>query len=343
MGDQRKGGIAWTEQTWNPIRGCSRVSEGCRFCYAEEMAARFCGEGQPYEGLATRNPARWTGEVRLIAKHLADPVRWKRPRMIFVNSMSDLFHEKLSNEQIAAVYGMMVAAPWHVFQVLTKRPERRREWHRWLSEQDKDPREVLARAARQALVGASDADIEAFLNRGEWTWGPHRVWPAANIWEGVSVEDQRTADERIPILLDTPAALRWISAEPLLGLLSVDRWVRPRWGALTARNTRPLESECLDWVVVGGESGPHARVCEIVWIRSIMRECAEGAVPCFTKQLGYRAQDAVNGIAGRGLVVPADAADLVSTRLRCPAGKDWDEWPEDLRVRQWPEAARAHA
>ena len=121
MGDATS--ISWTDATWNPVRGCSRVSDGCRNCYAETVAARFSGPGQAYEGLAdrARKGSKWTGVVRMVPEHLADPMRWKRPRRIFVNSMSDLFHESLSNEQIAAVFGVMAAAPQHTFQVLTKR------------------------------------------------------------------------------------------------------------------------------------------------------------------------------------------------------------------------------
>ncbi len=128
MGDKSK--IEWTDATWNPIRGCSRVSEGCRNCYAERVAARFSGEGQPYQGLAvmTESGPRWTGEVRLIEEHLEDPLRWKKPRRIFVNSMSDLFHEKVKYEWIERIYEIMRAAHWHTFQVLTKRAERMRDF-----------------------------------------------------------------------------------------------------------------------------------------------------------------------------------------------------------------------
>lgn len=130
MADQRNGGIAWTDETWNAVRGCSVVSSACKFCYAARQAARFSGKGQPYEGLARMTDAgpRWTGEVRLVPEHLADPVRWKRPRRIFVNSMSDLFHEKLDDLDIARVFGAMALAQHHTFQILTKRPERMLRW-----------------------------------------------------------------------------------------------------------------------------------------------------------------------------------------------------------------------
>jgi protein gp37 len=239
MGDKSK--IEWTDATWNPVRGCSRVSPGCENCYAERMASRFCGSGQPYEGLvkvhvrrssvhvrrSSVDPRvkwsspRWTGEVRMVPEHLADPLRWKRPRRVFVNSMSDLFHERLKNEEIAAVFGVMAAAPRHTFQVLTKRAERMRDWFRWLESQIAPPekvgnwtrtghghRDVVHYYVRQLLTD------DAAIVSGEARTG---AWPLPNVWLGVSVENQQYADERIPLLLETPAAVRFVSAEPLLG------------------------------------------------------------------------------------------------------------------------------
>lgn len=259
-----KTGIEWTDATWNPVRGCSRVSPGCKHCYAERVAARFCGPGQPYEGLAFRKVTvdgygedhmepRWTGEVRLIPEHLADPLRWKRPRRIFVNSMSDLFHEKLSNEEIAAVFGVMAAAPQHTFQVLTKRPEGMREFFRWMEG-----------------WGYSDYRLDGYLADGG-------AWPLPNVWLGVSVENQHYADERIPILLDTPAAIRFVSAEPLLG--PVDLLYSAWNGAESLR-----EMAGIDWVIVGAESGPGARPMQEDWARSIRDQCAAAGVAFFLKQ-----------------------------------------------------------
>ena len=215
MADQRAGGIAWTDESWNPVRGCSRVSEGCRNCYAETMAARFSGVGQPYEGLAKMTPSgpRWTGEVRLVSEHLADPLRWKRPRRVFVNSMSDLFHEKLPDEVIAAVFGIMSAASEHTFQVLTKRAARMVEWFKW----------AASEAARRAHIDAAHfctkLAAEELRESGETKIRGIQAgrWPLPNVWIGVSVEDQATADERIPLLLQCPAAVRWVSYEPALG------------------------------------------------------------------------------------------------------------------------------
>lgn len=270
--------ISWTDMSWNPVRGCSRVSEGCRNCYAERVAARFSGPGQPYEGLARRGSQtmigksrdRWTGVVRLIPEHLADPLRWRKPRRIFVNSMSDLFHESLTNEQIAAVFGVMAAAPQHTFQCLTKREKRMREWFELMHG---DP---LVR------MTASLGEYMA-VPRGVAYREPHdqaQRWPLPNVWLGVSVENQEAADERIPELLRVPAAVRFLSCEPLIGAVDVVDVVGRWWldneiDAIEAR---------LDWVISGCESGPGARECKVEWLRSLRDQCAAAGVPYFLKQ-----------------------------------------------------------
>lgn len=300
-------GISWTNATWNPIRGCSRVSEGCRHCYAERVAARFSGPGQPYEGLAEMRKAfvqsgpgsdvmvptpsrpRWTGEVRFVAEHLADPLRWRKPRRIFVNSMSDLFHERLTNEQIAAVFGVMAAAWWHTHQVLTKRAGRARKWFAWL--------DSVAGCAAAKLAYVLEAAAAVFGNHGiaipRGTPPPDRqaVWPLANVWLGVSVENQDAADDRIPHLLATPAAVRFLSCEPLLGpvdLRCVQHHREFEVDALTGDHgvTRPLAGRgpSVDWVIAGCESGPGARPCSVDWLRSLRDQCAAVGVPFFCKQ-----------------------------------------------------------
>lgn len=203
--------IEWTDATWNPITGCTRVSEGCRNCYAEVMAARFSGPGQWGEGLAriVRHPNgktidhRWTGKLRFNDRALDLPLRWRKPRRIFVNSTSDLFHEDVPDEWIDKVFAVMALSPQHTFQVLTKRPERMREYIH----------------PRPSARGPCVQDrIEAIY------YANHQypsAWPLPNVWIGTSIEDQATADARIPHLLDTPAAVRFVSAEPLLGPLDL--------------------------------------------------------------------------------------------------------------------------
>lgn len=273
-----KSRIAWTEATWNPIRGCSKISNGCVNCYAETMAARFCGEGQPYSGFITDR--QWNGKVCMVPEHLDDPLRWRRPRRVFVNSMSDLFHESLSFEDIAAIFGIMGASPHHTFQVLTKRSARMVEWFRWIKEQKTG---LITLPTSPQLIAASAAHEVTGLH---WTVPSPRLWPLPNVWLGVTVEDQAAADERIPHLLQTPAAVRWISMEPLLG--PVDLMVLPRpfpfhcspygWPEWLSRK--------LHWVVVGGESGPRARPMHPNHVRSLRDQCAAANVPFFFKQWG---------------------------------------------------------
>jgi len=218
--------IEWTEMTWNPVRGCTRVSEGCRHCYAERIASRFNGEGQAYEGLAMITTAgpRWTNQVRMLPELLDQPRRWRQPRVIFVNSMSDLFHPDVTLEFIQQVFAVMEECPQHTFQVLTKRSERVRE---------------LA---------------------------PHLPWPA-NVWMGVSVEDERVV-QRVRDIREVPAEVRFLSVEPLIGPLE----------------DLPLEG--IHWVIVGGESGPGARPMQEEWVLSIQEQCRRAEVAFFFKQWG---------------------------------------------------------
>ncbi|MCY1047580.1 phage Gp37/Gp68 family protein [Corallococcus sp. bb12-1] len=288
MGDTS---IEWTDVVWNPTRGCSRVSPGCGGgtsgnrkggCYAERMAIRLAGPGQPYENLVKSTPAgpRWTGKVVLDAEKLAEPLRWRKPRRVFVNSMSDLFHESLQVKDIARVFAAMALARRHTFQVLTKRAA------------------VMART-----VGSEDfkglvlsiASMEATRRGLELEPGELR-WPLPNVWLGVSVEDQQRADERIPELLRTPAAVRWLSCEPLLGPLELSQYLKPtlhtnRGEQLQHPDPRiPHEGGRwawgIAWVVGGGESGPGARPMHPVWARRLRDQCVAAGTCFFFKQWG---------------------------------------------------------
>lgn len=282
--------IEWTDATWNPVRGCLRVSEGCRNCYAEIVAARLSGPGQPYEGFANRdNPkSKWTGKVALIESALTLPLNWKKPKRIFVNSMSDLFHESLPDEAIDKVFAVMALAPQHTFQILTKRPERM----------------MAYLSALRTLSGVADA-VQP-MRKDNRAVGPlphldggERWWPLSNVWLGVSVEDQAAADSRIPHLLATPAAVRFLSCEPLLGPLHLRnflvrgddclRHVDPMAAALLAmgeENGSAWVRQAIDWVIVGGESGRHVRPMHPDWARSLRDQCAAAGVPLFFKQWG---------------------------------------------------------
>lgn len=313
--------IEWATDSWNPVRGCSIVSPGCTNCYAMKQAHRFSGKGRAYEGLTklTRGGPVWTGKVRTVPELLDQPLRWKKPRRIFVNSMSDLFHEDVPDEFIAALWWTMTAAHWHTFQILTKRAKRMQRWV----------------AAHGGQSGWHASCFEKLTGKAAPGWRLQDPRSSAHIWLGVSVEDQARADERIPVLLQTPAAVRWISAEPLLGPVSL-RWLAAWDGkALKPRGHGTVTDHLdgarrLDWVVVGGESGPGARPFNIQWARSIVSQCKEAGMPVFVKQLGAKPEcndpDPDSGEPPYwGLI-----------ELRDRKGGDPSEWPADLRVREYP-------
>ncbi len=293
--------IEWTDETWNPLRGCSRVSEGCRNCYAETVANRFSGKGHPYEGLIAKG-GQWNGAIKLVPEKLLEPWRWVKPRMIFVNSMSDLFHPAVPFDYIAAVFFIMSVTTRHTYQVLTKRPERMLEFFRWA--EANDPYECdgiddgIEWAARRIPAIEELAWESATAKRGGYdNCGP--AFPYENVWLGVSVEDQATANERIPLLLQTPAAVRWISAEPLLGPIDLadlqnpdcqfgegQPWLNAIAGFVYDSLGDTCGSPGLDWVVVGGESGAGARPMDPSWVRSLQSQCAGTRTPFFFKQWG---------------------------------------------------------
>lgn len=330
-------GIQWTDETWNPIRGCSRVSEGCRHCYAEVVAARFSGPGQAYEGLARRTSkgeARWTGKIMFVEKHLLDPLRWKEPRRIFVNSMSDLFHEAVTDDELAAIFGVMAMAHQHTFQILTKRPERMRATMGQLT---------LSESIAGLGLLCQDRGIALDYDRLNRHLRAHdHRWPLPNVWLGVSVENQAAADERIPILLDTPAAVRFLSCEPLLGPVKLSQSWKDYLAGWDARDqhhhncdgytcdagcpvAEQFQTEKIDWVIVGGESGAKARSCDVRWIRDIVDQCRSAGTAVFVKQLGKLPFEKTDGV----LTWP-------ELELRDSHGGDPAEWPEDLRVREFP-------
>lgn len=530
MGDKSK--IEWTATrdqdgnvvsdgaTWNPIRGCTRVSEGCGSargggCYAERIAARFSGPGMPFEGFAVNTPAgpRWTGKVALIPEKLGDPLRWRKPRFVFANSMSDLFHEGLTNEEIAAVFGVMAACPQHHFQVLTKRPERMLEWFRqpciaekvdmfrhvamagrieeyftperiesvagwpgyWitskgrvLSDHKGERRElkpmpgeqgharvmlyrgegetsrplihhlvlsafdgprrddaqgchITGDATNNALwnlrwgsqsenwidrkrhgnrrsysklckeqvaslrqlasegmnaaelgrrFGISDTQARNIITEKQWAPEYGFEWPLPSVWLGVSCEDQATADERIPLLLRCPAAVRWVSAEPLLGPIDLARYLPrveliyagkevryrvpvnddivtrqlPKMRAQNPDNlytTRPERegdsmmhpAPFLDWVVAGGESGPGARPCHPHWARSIRDQCVAAEVKFFWKQWGSWAPNCLCGGPKGCPETPRPKPGKMGVMFHCGKGKAGRE----LDDRTWDE------
>lgn len=335
-------GIAWTDATWNPIRGCSRVSAGCENCYAETFAARFAGEGQPYNGLlrldANGKPkAQWNGVIKVVDKHLEDPLRWQSSKRIFVNSMSDLFHENVPFETVARIFGIMALAPRHTFQVLTKRVERVVEFSGW-----------LRRRCASSGVSVTD-DLTKFAAATRETLGVRPTAQAlSHVFVGVSVEDQATADKRIPTLMhwDLLGSQRFVSYEPALGPVTFrDEWLLgyfdycPEDGEVDGcagcpgYNQRGYDGDCqairgpaIDWVIVGGESGAGARPFDLAWARSTVSQCRDSGVPCFVKQLGSRHRGTVH----------LSRSDGSTITIADPKAADPNEWPEDLRVQEFP-------
>ncbi|MCP5230931.1 MAG: phage Gp37/Gp68 family protein [Zoogloeaceae bacterium] len=295
--------IEWTHmpgyrgETWNPVRGCSIVSKGCTNCYAMKQAHRFSGPGGAYEGLTmlTNGGPVWTGAVRTVPDMLDKPLRARVPTCYFVNSMSDLFHEDVPDEFIDQVFAVMALSPQHRFLILTKRPERMLAYTNGagvaarVEDAAKLLREKPSSAFRVYPVGP----------RGEFgdRWFCH-PWPPENVYLGVSVEDQATADERIPLLLQTPAAVRFVSYEPALGAVDFGPWVfdaatdmAMRGDPLAAALMRQSVEDgsgwmapTLDWIIVGGESGPKARPFDVAWARSTIEQCRAAGVPVFVKQ-----------------------------------------------------------
>lgn len=340
--------IEWSDAVWNPIRGCSKVSEGCRNCYAVRQAHRFSGVGMPYEGLTRMmsHGPEWTGQVRIVPEVLDQPLRWKKPRRIFVNSMSDLFHENVTDEWLDRIFAVMALAKQHTFLVLTKRPERMRRWFTT----------TASGAKREILVWETAGRPERWPG-----------WPLPNVWIGVSVENQQAADERIPLLLETPAAVRFVSAEPLLGPLDLTAYL-PRQlyvcqscGVELGQGEVGLDFRCpycgaacdpdgstegLDWVIVGGESGPGARPMHPDWVWSLRDQCQQAGVAFFFKQWGEFAPVGWVHADSDGVLVRPDGHVCCDRSELAPArnyemrrvgkkaagrlldGRTWDEMPE---------------
>lgn len=248
--------IEWTQQTWNPTVGCDKVSAGCKHCYAIRMAWRLAHipamkelYGDTVKKGANGEP-NWTGVVKVSEAAMDKPLQFKKPTMFFVDSMSDLFHESVPFEVMDRVFDIMDACPQHTFQILTKRPGRMCDYFYWKSKGN------------------------------GFKFG---IWPLANVWLGVSVEDQKAADERIPYLLQVPAAVRFLSCEPLLGMvnLHLDGTVPKAWG-----HGYQCVGNLIDWVICGGESGPDSSPMHPNWARSLRYQCKEYNIPFFFKQWG---------------------------------------------------------
>lgn len=304
--------IQWTDVTLNAIVGCDYVSTGCLHCYAATLHnRRYLAWKRGTFPTAPQQYHQPFKRVQLLPERLLTPFKWRKPQKVFFNSMSDLWHEDVPDWFIARSWALMALTPQHTYQILTKRPERMRDW--------------LMRADEseiQASIMAASVDLLSPLpwrQRDKYyaklidNW----QWPLPNVWLGVSVEDQAAADERIPLLLQTPAAVRFISAEPLLGPVDLGPWVFD-WTTLH-KWSDGSDAPRLDWVIIGGESGPHARAMNARWAESLVAQCREADVAVFMKQLG--------------------TVWAKSLGLKDRHGGDMAQWPADLyglRVREFP-------
>jgi len=218
--------IQWTDTTWNPVTGCTPCATGCKYCYAKEMHRRLRAIGQPkYQ--------HDFSEVCCHPEELEKPLRWRKPRKVFVCSMSDLFHEDVPSVFRTSVFATMNVARQHTYQVLTKRPANARGWF-------------------ASLLPA----------------GPSTTWPLSNVWVGASASTQPDLERVVPDLLATPAAVRFLSLEPLLGPMVLR-----------------IQALCAHWIIIGAESGPHRRECREEWVRDIVAQCKVAGIPCFVKQI----------------------------------------------------------
>lgn len=325
--------IQWTDETWNPTTGCDQVSSGCDNCYALTMAARLKAMGQAKYQTDGRPETSGPGfGLQVHPDTLDQPMRWRKPRRVFVNSMSDLFHPQVPDDFIADVFAVMAATPQHTYQILTKRPKRMRSLltYDYLGDTfEGDVRNAASRTLRvlydNRMADPNQAERLARVDRNRGVEWERRAWPGwslPNVWLGTSVEDQDTADQRVPQLLATPAAVRFLSCEPLLGpvdlIPSLKAWAQ---GAAVQINAN------LHWLIVGGESGKCARPMHLGWARSLVEQCRQAEIPAFVKQLGSMP---VYGVPAR-----AEHRYRVTGK-----GGEPTEWPLDLRVREFPEAVR---
>lgn len=361
--------IEWTNRSINPIRYgrghyCQKISPGCANCYASKFQPRVGNE--QFGGVSSKHPhfrctcgadrtgpsaeahavncfankpqtqyghqALWLDECKL-----QEVLRRRTPTKWFWCDMTDMFGDWVPDEWIDKCFAVMALTPQHTHQVLTKRPERMR---RYVADR--------AHLGPRWLVQSKMIDISGDTAKGylsdDSPQSKDIAWPLPNIWLGVSVEDQQRADERIPLLLQTPAAVRFLSCEPLLGPVDLTRGlVCPKCNGsevideqhdfCTEKVTCPCMGEKpIHWIIVGGESGPNARPMDIAWARSIVEQCKAAGVACFVKQLGADARDGTSDPENQ----------YVRLKLIDRKGGEPEEWPEDLRVREFPEVIGAN-
>ena len=366
------------DQSWSPIRGCSHTSPGCDHCWAERFAARFSGTSPnlrrgefhkhgedrgrkikaPFSGFAhmTRTGSRWTGRVQLIESELTKPMHWKTPNIVALNWMGDLFHEKVPDEAIDRVFAIMALCPQHKFLVLTKRAKKMQEYL-----------DTSTHIRVNRIIDAIHKSPRFRFPVGRSFPRYCEAWPLPNVILGVSIEDQQRADELIPDLLATPAAMRWVSAEPMLGTINLARYLphdadyeehtasnsgkfqwkcrkcgRVTQGAERRCVTVAMMSAALGWVVCGGESGLGARPMHPDWVRNLRDQCQVAGVPFLFKQHGHWLHESQFGADGDKPTVGNTGCSELHTWSdgthsypvgktaagRLLDGRTWDELPE---------------
>ncbi len=337
MGDTA---IQWTDKSWNPVVGCTKVSAGCKLCYAKTLHDQR--HKAYHEGKAV--PAQYAKpfeELQLMPERLRDPLTWKKPQRVFVNSVSDLFHEDIPFDFIDRVFAVMAVARRHTFQILTKRPERMTEYLRWEGHEEAAQEERRNCNCRQCCIaGHMDQHLASIgCDRATAAMAPSiylwKNWPLPNVWLGTSVENQAAADDRIPHLLATPAAVRFLSCEPLLGEVNL----APYLGDAHEKYQNFSSPVGINWVICGGESGAGSRPMAVEWARELVRQCQVASVACFVKQMGGNVE--FNGMSNPGEHWPNGVKkQSLMGRFRVlladKKGGDPSEWPEDLRVRDFP-------
>ena len=296
----QKTSIEWCTHTWNPTSGCSVISPGCKRCYAMGIAHRFRDvPDSPLNGLTHENGV-WNGLVRVNSiEKIDEPLHWREPRRVFVNSMSDLFHDAIQDEELDLIFAVMAAARRHRFLILTKRAERMRRY-------------MTEGARRTTIARLNDKRHSEY--RYAYREVREAAWPLPNVWLGVSIEDQFQAMVRGFDLVNTPAAVRFVSCEPLLERVRLSRVQDDEVGAY-----HNLLEAGIHWVIGGGESGKGARPCQVEDLIALREECRENGVAYFNKQLGSNARK------GKARVLAGSK------------GGDIEQWPLDLRVREFPE------
>lgn len=358
--------IEWTDRTWNPVSGCSFASEGCRNCYAVRMTHRLeaMGQVEKYGGLtvlSARKERHFNGTVKTHETTLAEPFGWKKPQRVFVNSMSDLFHPGVPFEFIDQVFAVMALCRQHTFQVLTKRPDRMAEYFN-TKPYGEDGWSIGRgeHGIKTVLFDWQQGGCEWLNNLPIWheyrgliplaDLGGEAPFPLPNVWLGTSVEHQAAADKRIPHLLKCPAAVRFLSCEPLLGPVDLEAHIDAgddrhcSWcGGFSEIDGK---HDCYDptlgihWVVAGGESGPKARPMHPDWVRGLRDQCAAAAVPFHFKQWGawrdVRTSDPIRG--GQRQILRGGRVDCVMIRVgKKAAGRTLDGITHDA----FPEATHA--